>query len=123
MSERAIVLIDHGSREPGAGAPLEELARLLRERLPDREVATAHLEAAAPSLEEAVARAAAGGAREVVVLPCFLAPGRHATGDLPRRVRALAEEHPSLSLRLAQPFGAHPALVEVLLDRLRDLTN
>jgi sirohydrochlorin cobaltochelatase len=125
VSGRAVVLIDHGSREPGAGAALEELAGLLRASLPDRRIVTAHLEAAPPSLEDALASAAADGAHEVIVLPCFLAVGRHVGQDLPRRVRALRERFRGVSLRLAEPLGAHPALVTALLDRLRqaDLTN
>ena len=117
---RGVVLIDHGSREPGAGAALEELAALLRARLPDRVLVTAHLGAVAPSLEEAIALCAAAGARELAVLPCFLATGRHVNADLPRRLRDAGARHPELRLILAAPLGPHPAIAEALLDRLRE---
>lgn len=116
----AVVLIDHGSREAAAHAVVEQVAAALRARLPERIVEVAHLELAAPDLGEAIARCAARGARSVVVLPFFLAPGRHSAHDIPRLAEAAAERHVNVSIRVAAPLGAHPALVEALLARLGD---
>jgi sirohydrochlorin ferrochelatase len=118
VSAPAIVLIDHGSREPAANAVVEEIAAALRARLPGRAVEVAHLELAPPDLAEAVARCAAAGAREIVVQPFFLAPGRHSARDIPSLAAQAAERHPGVSVRVAEPLGAHPALVEAVLDRL-----
>jgi sirohydrochlorin ferrochelatase len=118
MTPSAIVLIDHGSREAAANAVVEEVAAALRERLPGSLVEVAHLELAAPDLGEAVARCAARGARELVVLPFFLAPGRHGASDIARLAAEAATRHPGVSVRVAPPLGAHPALVDALLDRL-----
>lgn len=118
MSAEAIVLIDHGSREPAANAVVEEVAAALRARLPDRAVEVAHLELAPPALGEAVARCVASGAREIVVQPFFLAPGRHSARDVPRLAAEAAERHPGVSIRVAEPLGAHPALVDAVLERV-----
>jgi sirohydrochlorin ferrochelatase len=115
---RAIVLIDHGSRLPEANEVVERLAATLRERLPDTAVEVAHLELAAPDLGEAVARCVARGATEVVVQPFFLAPGRHSSRDIPALAAAAAERHPGVSIRVGEPLGAHPALVDAVLDRV-----
>ena len=120
MSGAAIVLIDHGSREAAANAVVEEVAAALRARLPGRVVEVAHLELAPPDLGEAVARCAARGVRELVVLPFFLAAGRHGARDIPRLAAAAAERHPSVSIRVAPPLGAHPALVDAVLERLSE---
>jgi len=120
VSGAAIVLIDHGSREAAANAVVEEVAAALRERLPGRAVEVAHLELAPPDLAEAVARCASSGAREVVVLPFFLAPGRHSARDIPRLAAAAAERHSGVSIRVASPLGPHPALVDAVLDRLSE---
>jgi sirohydrochlorin ferrochelatase len=118
VSGTAIVLIDHGSREAAANAVVEEVAAALRARLPGRAVEVAHLELAPPGLAEALERCAARGAREVVVVPFFLAPGRHSAHDIPRLAAEAAARHPEVSIRVAAPLGAHPALVEAVLDRL-----
>ena len=117
---QALVLIDHGSREPAANAVVEEVAAALRERLPARQVEVAHLDLAAPDLGEAVARCVARGAREVVVVPFFLAPGRHSARDIPRLAEAAAARHPGVSIRVAPPLGAQPAVVDAVLARLSE---
>jgi sirohydrochlorin ferrochelatase len=118
VSGPAIVLIDHGSREAEANAVVEEVAAALRVRLPGRAVEVAHLELAPPGLGDALERCAARGAREVVVVPFFLAPGRHSARDIPRLAAEAAARHPEVSIRVAPPLGAHPALVDAVLDRL-----
>jgi sirohydrochlorin ferrochelatase len=118
VSGPAIVLVDHGSREATANAVVEDVAAALRARLPGRIVEVAHLELAAPGIPEAIARCVARGAREIVVQPFFLAPGRHSGRDVPRLVDEAAVRHPGVSIALGEPLGAHPALVDALLDRI-----
>lgn len=116
---RGILIVDHGSRLAEANALLERLAARVRERLPDRLVAIAHLELAPPSLDDALVGLIEQGATDIVVHPYFLAPGRHSTHDIPERVAALARCHPGVVVRLAEPLGLHPGLVEAVVERLR----
>jgi sirohydrochlorin cobaltochelatase len=114
---RAVILLDHGSREPEANAQLETLAQLVAARLPGRSVSCAHLGLAAPTLAEAGAACVQAGAREITIVPCFLAPGRHVRADLPRLVADLRAAHPLVAFRLAAPLGAHAAVAEALAQR------
>ncbi len=114
----AVVLVDHGSREPRANAQLEEMATRLRERMPGRLVTTAHMELAEPSLGEAIDACAAEGAREIVVAPCFVALGRHAAEDIPRLAEEAARRHAGVTVRVAEPLGVHPGVVDALVDRV-----
>jgi sirohydrochlorin ferrochelatase len=118
---RAYVLVDHGSRETAAHAVLDEVASRVRERLRGAIVHTAHLELAPPTLAEAIAACVAEGAREIVVHPYFLAPGRHAARDIPALAREAAAGHPGVTVRVTAPLGAHPGLVEAVLARLTEL--
>jgi sirohydrochlorin ferrochelatase len=114
--ERALVLVDHGSREAAANEQLARVARALARRLGGVPVRVAHLSLARPSIAEAIRTCARGGAREVVVVPYFLSPGRHVQRDIPRLARAAAAEH-GVRLRLAEPLGAHAGLIDVLAAR------
>lgn len=116
---RAVLLVDHGSRERAANAQLARVARALRRRLVGWRVAVAHLSLVAPSIAEAFDACVLRGAREIVVVPYFLAPGRHATRDVPRLARAAAARHAGVRLRVAAALGVHPGLVDAVCDRVR----
>jgi sirohydrochlorin ferrochelatase len=70
-----------------------------------------------PTFAEVLAECLAAGADEVIVQPYFLVPGKFVREDLARLVEAAQAAHPGLALRLAQPFGDHPALARLLLKR------
>ncbi|HEY8431090.1 MAG TPA: CbiX/SirB N-terminal domain-containing protein [Sandaracinaceae bacterium] len=112
---RALLLVDHGSRRADANAVLEELAELVRARTRDV-VRTAHLELAPPTIAEGFDACVAAGANEVVVVPVFLAPGRHASEDVPRLAREAAERL-GVAWRVADVLGADPLLAELVLAR------
>ncbi len=117
---RAVLLVDHGSRLDEANAIVERIAERLRDRLPDRRIAIAHMELAAPSMGEALDELAAAGVTEVVVHPYFLGPGRHSTRDIPALAEQAAARHPRLRVRVGEPLGVHDGLVEAVLSRVRE---
>jgi sirohydrochlorin ferrochelatase len=118
---RAILLVDHGSRVAEANQGLDEVARQLRDRLPDRIVRVAHLEIAAPGIGEGIDACVAAGASEIVVHPYFLSPGRHTSHDIPRQVEQAAARHPGVRVRLSAALGPDPRLIDVIVERVSDL--
>ena len=116
-SGRALLLVDHGSRRPEANQVLEALAEGVRARRPGAWVATAHLELAQPLVPEAIDALVASGAREIVLQPCFLAPGRHGGEDIARLAGEASARHPEVAFRAGAALGAHPGLVDALLER------
>jgi sirohydrochlorin ferrochelatase len=109
-------LVDHGSRRAEASAFLDELAALVRTRVPeDVSVHVAHMEIALPSVAAGMRACVEDGAAEIVVVPCFFAPGRHAAEDLPRLVAEAATD--DLTITIAEPLGAHPLLAELVVLR------
>lgn len=115
---RAVLLVDHGSRRAEANEQLEALVDLVRARLRDHLVLGAHLELATPSVAEGIDACVAAGAREIVIHPFFLAPGRHSTEDLPRLAREATERHRAVSIRVGPCLGLHPGLVDAVLERI-----
>jgi sirohydrochlorin ferrochelatase len=117
-SAPAILLVDHGSRVAAANEQLEEVADLIRSREPNRIVRTAHLELAAPDIAEGIEACVAAGAREIVVHPYLLAPGRHSQRDIPAQVSEAAGRHVGVTIRVSEPLGVHDKIVDVVLERI-----
>lgn len=116
----ALLLVDHGSRRAEANALLAQIAALVAARRPSLIVEIAHMELAPPTVDEAFDACVSRGATEVVVMPYFLARGRHATEDIPALARAAAARHPHVALRIAEPLGVHALLAELVLARADD---
>lgn len=112
----ALMLVDHGSRFEEANKVLEDLAALLRSQRPDLIVQAAHMELAHPDIPEGLAACKAAGATEVIVHPYMLAPGRHASEDIPRMAREAAQTL-NIPCRVTAPLGVHEKLAEVVLER------
>jgi len=115
---KAILLIDHGSMRAEANNMLECMANLVQSMVGESVVVrAAHMELAAPSIPEGLARCAAAGATEVVVFPYMLSPGKHSTRDIPRMVAEAASAHPDLTCTVTSAFGVHDKLAEVIVER------
>jgi sirohydrochlorin ferrochelatase len=114
---RALLLVDHGSRRSEANALLERIASALAARVPDAIVRVAHLEIEPPDIGAGIDACVAAGARQVVVLPWFLGPGRHTARDIPAQVQAAIARHPEVRFAVAAPLAPHDKLVDVLIER------
>ena len=117
-SESAILLVDHGSRRAEANEQLESIAQQLRDREPGRIVRVAHMEIASPTIAEGIAACVEAGARQIVVHPYLLAPGRHSRKDIPALTAKAAADHPGVTVRVSEPLGVHEKLVDVVLERV-----
>jgi sirohydrochlorin ferrochelatase len=116
--ERAIVIVDHGSREAAANGIVVEIARLVQLRAAQTAVVcSAHMELAEPSLAGAIDDCVSAGAREIIVQPLFLAPGRHASRDIPEMLAEARQRHPHVSFHLGDVIGADPVLVDLISVR------
>lgn len=116
MIHRILILAAHGSRAEQANQEVVSLAARLALRLESafQGVRPAFLEIAAPSIPQALDAAVSDGATDIVVLPYFLAGGRHVTSDIPRLVAAKRREHAGVQIRLAPYLGTAPELEAVL---------
>jgi len=116
---RAILLVDHGSRRDDANAILSLVATAVREHT-GSPVEIAHLELVPPDIAEGIDSCVRAGATEIVVHPYFLGPGMHTSRDIPAQLEAARGRHPGVSIRLTEPLGFHPGIVDVVLERLGD---
>ncbi|MEZ4287320.1 MAG: CbiX/SirB N-terminal domain-containing protein [Polyangiales bacterium] len=120
MSSTALLLIAHGSRRDEANQQLEKIANRLQKRMANTNVQYAFMELAEPTIDEGVRRCIEGGAKEIVVIPFMLSPGRHVREDIPALVEEAANVHGAESYRVLMPLGEHDDILDVLVSIFDD---
>jgi sirohydrochlorin cobaltochelatase len=122
MSETAVLLCGHGSRDPEAIGEFEIAAAALRRRLADRapggDFATGYLEFARPTIQEGLAALRAQGARRILAIPGMLFAASHVKNDLPWEMNSFLAENPGVDVRLGRDLGIHPKLLQAAADRI-----
>lgn len=112
-----VILIAHGSRAEESNENHRRLVAEVAARS-GAAVRAAFLELAEPSIGDAVEAAATNGATSIRLIPHFLGPGRHTTRDIPAAIAEASQRHPSVVITVSDHVGAHPALVDLVLDLL-----
>ncbi|MCC6176875.1 MAG: sirohydrochlorin chelatase [Chloroflexi bacterium] len=121
MTDQALLLMAHGSRNAEARAEYIRIRDALASRLPEERVVFSVLEfpddAELPSIQEGWRRCLAAGAQQVVALPFFLFPAGHVREDLPTELQEARAHLRGAELDLLPPLGAADELLDVVADR------
>ena len=120
---RAILLLGHGSRAEDANTGMYEVIHQIRETTEYDLVEAGFLELNFPSIPEAIDLCVEKGAEEVIVIPYFLHMGRHVLEDLPKEIEKGKKKHPGVSILLGPHLGFHKKLVEIVLERVQEVTS
>jgi len=118
MRSRALIIIAHGSRKESSNAEVAQLTQKVKAMLGTEYmiVKTAFLEFTEPSLEQSIIACVQEGAKELVILPYFLASGNHVTRDIPEVVEKMQKEYPDVRLELKKHIGSASGMVTLLGD-------
>ncbi|MBL0385808.1 sirohydrochlorin chelatase [Tumebacillus sp. ITR2] len=118
-TDEAILIVGRGSSDPDANSDLFKVSRLLWERTPVKHVETCYIGVTDPNFEDGLKRCLALGAKRVYVLPYFLF-----TGVLIKRIEDFMDvfrtTYPQVELRLAEYFGFHDALIDLVQERAEE---
>ncbi len=117
---KALVLVAHGSRLDAANREIVRLLGPLRDKAGDDfdRVMAAFLELAEPSIPNAIQQCVDNGAKEIILLPYFLASGKHVTSDIPAAADKKRAQYPHVNIRLLDYFGKSPQMTDMLLSHL-----
>ena len=113
MTQRALLLIAHGTRNPAVVGEADALCDLVAERL-DIPVAMSWVEwdLIEPSPADAAVALHADGAEELVTLPLLAFAAGHTKTDVPEELAGITEALPDLPRRHGRVLGVHPSLTE-----------
>lgn len=114
-----IIICDHGSRRAQSNESLTDVARRFAARFAEdcSIVEPAHMELAMPDIAAAYAACVKRGAGHIVVLPLFLAKGKHWIRDIPSLTSQAAAEFPETTYQIAEPLGIDDLLLDLLKKR------
>ena len=115
---QALVVAAHGSRREASNMEVRLLVQCLSESAPGafELIEAGFLELASPSIPEAITSCIEAGADRIVVVPYFLASGRHVSEDIPRIVEAMSARHPQVMIHAADHIGASQAMPRLILE-------
>ena len=115
---QALVIIAHGSRRQASNWEVANLALGLKKSAGKHYqiVEAGFLEIAKPSIPEAIESCIESGATSVIVVPYFLAAGRHVAEDIPQIVRPVGERYPHVSIRISEHIGMSNSMPRLILD-------
>ena len=115
--KKALIIVDHGSRFHGANDMLWDVVEMLRKLRPDLMIEGAHMELCEPDIPTVIDACVQAGATEITVHPYMLAPGRHATSDIPGMAKEAIQNHPNVKLTITNCLGVDDRIGELVLER------
>lgn len=113
----SLLVVAHGSRRTESNDEVRALTERVRAHAAGRfaEIECAFLELAPPTIPEGLERLIGRGAEHIVVLPYFLAAGRHVAEDIPKEVAGTRSQYPDVHIEIAPYLGTSGAMPELLL--------
>ena len=118
MTQTAVLLCGHGSRDPEAIGEFEQTAAAMRVRLSGTPFSAGYLEFARPTIGEALAALAEGGARRILAVPAMLFAASHVKNDLPSEMNSFMAANPGIEVRLGRNLAIDPKLLAAAADRI-----
>ena len=118
MTETAVLLCGHGSRDPEAIEEFEIAAAALRGRLAPQDFATGYLEFARPTIQEGLGQLMARGARHILAVPGMLFAASHVKNDLPWEMNSFMAENPAIEVRLGRDLAIDAKLLTAAAERI-----
>ena len=118
---KSLLIVAHGSRKQSSNDEVRSLSQAIQADESGYDfVECAFLELAEPSIPGGLERCIERGAREVVVMPYFLAAGRHVVEDIPKEVSPVVEKYRDVKIRITPHLGASSQMTGIILGLTED---
>ena len=121
---KALLIVAHGSRNKDSVVEIENLASTIRP-LPGQYdiVQHAFLELAQPDIVTGLDSLIKQGAKDIVILPYFLARGNHVMLDIPQEVNQLMQSNDSIKITTLPHLGANQNMPAFVVEHISETLN
>ncbi len=120
VREETIILMGHGSRVPGAGRDMEDVAQRLKDKYGYPRVEICFISRLGPHFPEIFEKCVNQGAKKVLVIPYFLHEGLHLLLDIPEMMQKEAKRFFHVKLILGRSLGFDEGLVDLVERRIEE---
>jgi len=120
LRDETIILMGHGSRVPGAGKDMEEVAQRLKDKYGYPRVEICFISRLGPHFPEIFEKCVNQGAKKVLAIPYFLHEGLHLLLDIPEMMQKEANKFPHVKLMLGRSLGFDEGLVDLVERRIEE---
>ena len=118
MTDTAVLICGHGSRDSEAIREFEAMTAGLRPRLAAHDFAAGYLEFARPTIREALDQLAACGARRIFAVPAMLFAASHVKNDLPWEINSFRADNPNVEVKFGRDLAVDAKLLAAAADRI-----
>ena len=118
---QGILILAHGSRDKSAEDTLKKIITMLKEEMKDCIIEYAFLQFSQLTLQKGLDRLIDKGIKDIKIIPYFLFDGIHIRENIPREIEDYLKHNPDIKISLGKTFGADKRLVEILVDRVREI--
>ncbi len=115
--DKGIVLITHGSKRKKSNDVFLDLVSKIDERREEK-VLPAYMQFSEPALEDSVNELLKSRIEEIVVVPIFLFPGKHATRDIAKKVEKMDKQYGDVDFEIRKTIAPHEKLLDIIDDRI-----
>ncbi|MDS1029030.1 CbiX/SirB N-terminal domain-containing protein [Bacillota bacterium LX-D] len=116
-----VVILGHGSRLNEANSGLDDIVKIVKDRMKNAIVEPAFMSQAEPTISDAIAKLAAQDVEKIVVMPLFLFAGMHVQKDIPEILAEERTKHPGVEILYAPNLGSDPRIVDIIIDRIKEV--
>lgn len=119
-SGEAVILLGHGSRLPGAGEDMMQVAHRIQVKTGHPSVNICNMQFIGPTFDQVFDQCTADGVKRIIVIPYFLHVGVHMQKDIPEMLREKAERYPEIEIILGKNLGYDERLVDIVIKRISE---
>lgn len=116
---KALLLIDRGSREPEVKQELQELCAIVARKAAYDSVSYCFLEVVPPFIEEGINKCLEAGVNQITIMPYFLYPGMKLKDSVKKAARIMKDR--KLRIVISKPLSYHSLLASLICERISEV--
>ncbi|MDA0704681.1 MAG: sirohydrochlorin chelatase [Proteobacteria bacterium] len=120
MTETAVMLCGHGSRDEGAVREFANVADRMREKLPQYDLEHGYLEFATPIIREGLDKLIDRGAKRILAVPGMLFAAGHAKNDIPSVLNTYMAQRPEAEIIYGRELAIDLKMLRAAGDRVAE---